>query len=75
MSLQVTVTDNDNVVWTGSLDEFEAANRDGISEDDFNALWDHGEIDIGGGAAPAVQGHARRNRRSHLLTHTEGDGK
>jgi hypothetical protein len=52
MSLQVTVTDNDNVVWTGSLDDFEAANRDGLSEDDFNALWDHGEIDIGGGAAP-----------------------
>jgi len=52
MALIVTITDNEREVWSGPLDDFERDNADAIPSEDFATLWDHGEIEIGGGAAP-----------------------
>jgi hypothetical protein len=55
MSLQVTITDNDTVIWTGPYDDFLRDNADGISAEEQATLFDHGEIDVGGGAAPLLK--------------------
>ena len=54
MALIVTITDNEREIWTGPLDEFERDNADAIPREDFATLFDHGEIEIGGGAAPLL---------------------
>lgn len=51
MTLQVTITSDNGTVWAGSYDDFENANRDALSVAEFTTLWDHGDIDIGGGAS------------------------
>jgi len=52
MALIVTITESEREIWTGPLDEFERDNADAIPREDFATLFDHGEIEIGGGAAP-----------------------
>lgn len=54
MSLQVTITDNDRAIWTGSYDEFLRDNADALTPEDEATLFDHGEITVGGGAAPLL---------------------
>lgn len=54
MALIVTITDNKREIWSGPLDEFERDNADAIPREDFATLFDHGEIEIGGGAAPLL---------------------
>lgn len=49
----VTVTDSERVVWTGTYRDFQAANLDALSVTEFEALWNTGILEIGGGAAPA----------------------
>ncbi len=52
MALIITITDATTGLgqWTGPLDDFERDNAMGA--DEMAALWDHGEIQVGGGAAP-----------------------
>ena len=54
MPLQITITDTSRVVWTGPYEEFEQANKQAMSAEEFAELFDHGEISIGGGAAPLL---------------------
>lgn len=41
------------IVWTGTVDEFTAANVDGpMSDEEIEFLVNHGYVVVGGGAAP-----------------------
>ena len=54
MALIVTITDNKREIWSGPLNDFERVTADAIPSEYLAILFDHGEIEIGGGAAPLL---------------------
>lgn len=49
----VTIADSERVVWSGTYRAFQADNIDALSVSELCLLWDTGELEVGGGAAPA----------------------